>query len=160
MFLSEPVNAALYESAARLAMPDEAHGMAFIARGPSSHTITIDTTVESGGAASGPEPLELLLLALGSCTGMDVISILRKKRQVITGYTINVYANLAEEYPKTYTEIMVEHIIQGDNVNSEAVARSIELSITKYCPVNALLAKATRVEHVYRILDSRPVTEG
>ncbi len=135
-------------------MPQTQSGMAFTARGPSSHTITIDTTAESGGAASGPEPLELLLLALGSCTGMDVISILRKKRQVITGYTINIYANLAKEYPKTYTEIMVEHIVQGHGVNPDAVARSIELSVTKYCPVNALLAKATRVEHVFRILDS------
>ena len=138
-------------------MPQAQSGMAFTARGPSSHTITIDTTIESGGAASGPEPLELLLLALGSCTGMDVISILRKKRQAISGYTINVYANLAKEYPKTYTDIMVEHVLQGQMVNPDAVARSIELSITKYCPVHVLLARATQVEHVFRILDSMPV---
>jgi putative redox protein len=137
-------------------MPQVLSGLAFAATGESGYAITLDTGIESGGAASGPEPLELLLLALGACTGMDVISILRKKRQVITGYSINVFANQASEHPKTYTEIMVEHVVQGLNVNPEAVARSIELSVSKYCPVNALLSRATRVEHVFRILDSMP----
>ena len=148
-----PVDATVYDSAARLSMAHTSK-MAFTGVSPSSHMVLIDTGSDVGGENSGPEPLELLLLALGSCTGMDVISILRKKRQRVTHYSVNVYANLAKEYPMTYTEIMVEHVIGGENIDPAAVARSLELSITKYCPVHALLARATHVEHVYRILGS------
>ncbi len=148
-----PVDPSVYDSMARLSMADTGK-MAFIGLSPSSHTILIDAGKDVGGEDSGPPPLELLLLALGSCTGMDVISILRKKRQRITHYSVNVFANLAKDYPKTYTRIMVEHVIGGENVDPAAVARSLELSITKYCPVHALLARATHVEHVYRLLGS------
>ena len=135
-------------------MPGATEGMAFSALAPSGQSITVDTGASSGGSNSGPEPLELLLLALGSCTGMDVISILRKKRQLVTSYTVNVYANQAVDYPKVYTEILVEHVVGGENVSPQAVARSIELSTTKYCPVHAMLSQATSVEHVFRILDA------
>jgi putative redox protein len=131
-------------------------GMAFAGTTASAHTITIDTGPGSGGANSGPEPLELILLAQGTCTGMDVISILRKKRQTITGYTVNVYANQSKEHPKVFTEILVEHVVQGVEVNPDAVARSIELSTTKYCPVHAMLSKAVKIDHVFRILESAP----
>lgn len=147
------VDATLYESEARLVMPVAIEGMLFSAHTPSGHTLTIDTLPQNGGTDSGPHPLELLLVALASCTGMDTISILRKKRQTVTHYTINVYANQAQSYPHIYTEILVEHVVGGENVDPAAVARSIELSITKYCPVHALLSRATRVEHVYRVLD-------
>lgn len=153
---TEPVDASLYESTARLSMP-HVEGMAFTALAPSSHTITIDTSREHGGEDGGPQPLELLLIALGSCTGMDVISILRKKRQKVTHYSVNVYANQALEHPRTYTEILVEHVVRGENVDPAAVARAIELSITKYCPVHALLSRATRVEHTYRVVGQEPV---
>ena len=148
----EPVDASRYESKALLAMPDATSGMAFLATSPSRHTITIDTGTGTGGANSGPEPLALVLLALGACTGMDVISILRKKRQVVTAYTINVYANQATEHPQIYTDILVEHVVSGPAVRPEAVARSIELSVTKYCPVQAMLSEATRVQHVFRVV--------
>jgi putative redox protein len=139
-----------------LAMPDALSGMAFLAVTPTHHTITIDTGAGSGGANSGPEPLSLMLLSLGACTGMDVISILRKKRQVVTEYTINVYANQAREHPQIYTEIMVEHIVVGPAVSSEAVARSLELSVTKYCPAHAMLSRATNVQHVFRVVGGTP----
>lgn len=153
--IRRPVDASAYESAARLRMPDVS-GMAFSATTTDGYTITLDTGADSGGANSGPEPLGLILLSLGACAGMDVISILRKKRQDVTGYTVNVYANQAKEYPKIYTEIIVEHIIEGHGVSPQAVARSLELSLTKYCPANAMIAKATKVEHVFRVLDSTP----
>jgi putative redox protein len=132
-------------------MPDVSQ-MAFDGTAPSGHTITMDTDPESGGQGKGADPKSLLLLALASCTGMDVISIMRKKRQDVTGYEINVYAVEAEEHPKIYTYILAEHVITGRNLDPKAMARSLELSITKYCPVHALLSRATRVEHVYRIL--------
>lgn len=153
----EPIDPSLYDSAARLSMADTGK-MAFTGLSPSSHIVLIDSDTDVGGEDSGPPPLELLLLALGSCTGMDVISILRKKRQKVTHYSVNVYANLAQDYPKTYTEILVEHVVGGDSVDPAAVARSLELSITKYCPVHALLARATHVEHVYRLLGPQEAT--
>jgi putative redox protein len=152
----EPVDSARYEAVARLSMLDAGAGMAFAALTPTSHSIIIDTGAESGGASSGPEPQELLLVALGTCTGMDVISILRKKRQVVTHYAVNVHANRAHHHPKIYTYILVEHIVAGQNIDPKAVARSLELSITRYCPVHALLSKATQVEHIYRVVELVP----
>jgi putative redox protein len=148
--ISTPVNANAYTAIAQLAMPD-ATRMAFDAVAPSGHTVRIDTGPESGGDNTGPEPKALLLLSLGTCTGMDVISILHKKRQVVTSYEINVYATEATEHPKVYTSILLEHILSGPKVDEAAVARSIELSITKYCPVHALLSRVVPIEHVYRI---------
>ena len=149
----EPVDASRYEAVARLSMPDARVGMAFVAQTPSSHSLTIDVGTESDGASSGPEPMELILVALGTCTGMDVISILRKKRQAVTHYSVNVHANRAPDHPRIYTDIMVEHVVAGQGVDPKAVARSLELSITKYCPVHALLSRATHVEHVYRVVE-------
>src|SRR4051794_3589658 len=88
----EPVDPSRYTAIARLAMPEAASTRAFTALTPSAHTLTIDIGVEFGGNNSGADPKELLLVALGTCTGEDVIGILLKKRQIVTGYSINVYA--------------------------------------------------------------------
>jgi putative redox protein len=158
--IAEPVDHGRFESAAQLVMPDARAAMAFVASTPSGHAITLDTDPEHGGLEAGPDPQSLLLVALGSCTGMDVISILRKKRQAVTSYAVNVYGNRAVDHPRIYTHIVVEHVVGGQGVDSRAVARSLELSITKYCPVHALLSKATRVEHVFRVLELPPGAEN
>jgi putative redox protein len=158
--IQEPVDAARFETMAYMSMFNAMQGMAFHATFPSRHSVTIDVGPEVGGASTGPEPLELILVSLGTCTGLDVISILRKKRQSVTAYTVNVFANQAQTYPRVYTEIVVEHIITGHHVAPEAVARSLELSITKYCPVNAMLSKSTKIEHVFRILDAESGPPG
>ena len=152
--VSGPVNPLSYATSARLHMPNALVGMAFEAHTPTEHIVTLDVDPQSGGGGGGPEPLDLLLIALASCTGMDVISILRKKRQAVSHYSINVFANQAAEHPKVFTEILVEHVVEGENIDPRAVARSIELSITKYCPVHVMLSRATKVDHVYRIIDT------
>lgn len=109
------------------------------------------------GSASGAGPKEVVLSALAACTGMDVASILRKKRQRAVSYEIAVRAESADEHPRVFTSIMVEHRVSGE-VEPEALRRSIELSATRYCPVNAMLSAVARVEHRYLLHDAAGAT--
>lgn len=112
-------------------------------------TITFDTA--SGGALrAGPGPREGVLAALAGCTAMDVAAILRKKRQEATSYRIAVTGVTADEHPQVYTAITVEHLVAGA-VEPEALRRAVELSATSYCPVSAMLSRAVRIEHRYRL---------
>lgn len=151
---TKPIDPGNYTTSARLHMPNALVGMSFLGDTSNGHQITLDVSPQFGGANAGPEPLDLLLLSLGSCTGMDVISILHKKRQIVTQYGINVFANQAQEHPKVFTEIVVEHVVEGEHVDPKAVARSLELSITKYCPVHAMLSPTTKIDHVYRVINT------
>jgi putative redox protein len=95
-------------------------------------------------------PVETLAAALGACSAMDVVSILEKKRQVVTSYRVEVTAHQRDEYPQVYTRIDVRHVVEGTVLLQAAVRRAVELSALKYCPVNAMVsAGATRVEHSY-----------
>jgi putative redox protein len=105
---------------------------------------------EAGTAQSAPSPTETVLAALAGCTSMDVVSILRKKRQRATSYQIAVTGEKADEHPRVYTRIVIEHRVAGD-VEPEALRRSIELSATRYCPVSAMLSRAVSIEHAYRL---------
>ena len=97
-------------------------------------------------------PVESVVSSLAACTGMDVISILVKKRQVIDRYEIEGQALQRTEYPQVLTEIEIVHVVEGPVVLEHAVRRAIELSATKYCPVNAMLsAGATEIHHRYRM---------
>ncbi len=127
-------------------------GMAFRGRTGSGHELVLDAAPEVGGRERGPRPMELVLLSLAGCTGVDVISLLRKMRQEVTGYTVRVRGDeRAPEYPKVYTKITVEHVVRGHNLNEANVARAVELSATKYCPVSAMLGCRAEVRHTYRI---------
>jgi len=110
-------------------------------------------TIGFGDAARGLlSPVETVLVALGSCTAMDVISIATKKRQRVASYRIHVRGDQRDEYPQVFTEIDVLHELTGENLSEAAIRRSIELSATKYCPVSAMIsAGATMVHHRYRI---------
>ena len=100
---------------------------------------------------TGPRPVRLLLVGLCGCTGMDVVSILKKKRQPFTGLQVRATAERAEEHPKVFTEIHLEFVVTGDEVDPEAVERSIELSQTKYCPASAMLGEAVPITTSFRI---------
>ncbi|MEA3406759.1 MAG: OsmC family protein [Chloroflexota bacterium] len=115
-------------------------GLQFVARGAQSGVaIVLDGEEEHGGLERGIRPMECLLISLASCTGMDVISILRKKRQEVTDFCVKVEGIRADEHPKRYERITLHYIVRGHNVSEKAVARSIELSQTKYCGVTASL---------------------
>jgi putative redox protein len=125
-------------------------GLQFVGNALASKSaIVLDGASEHGGQDSGPQPMEALLISLGACTGMDVISILQKKRQQVTGFRLNIRGDRAEEFPKRYTRIEIEFVVRGWNVSEEAAARSVELSQTKYCPVTATLG--CPVEYSIRI---------
>ena len=122
----------------------------FVGVTPSGHAQAIET---DSARASAATPMELLLIALGSCTGVDVISILKKKRQHITDYRIEVSGERREEFPKSYTRLYVKHIVRGHGVSEAAVAQAIELSDTKYCSVAATLRGSAEIVTSYEIVE-------
>jgi putative redox protein len=112
------------------------------------------------GGASGPgraSPMELVALASGACTAMDVIDILRKKRQHVTEFEVNVIGARAAEHPRKFTEIDLEYVVRGHNIDPKAVERAIELSLTKYCSVNATLKGSAKINSRYRIEEAEAV---
>jgi len=120
-------------------------GMAFEGVGPSGQASQFDAYPDAGGEGAAPTPLEGFLAALGACGAMDVISILQKKRQVVTSYRIEVEGDRSpagSPFPRPYTAIRVRHILVGENLDGEAVARAVELSDEKYCSVVATLRQS------------------
>ncbi len=99
---------------------------------------------------TGPKPIELALLALGGCTAFDVIGILRKKRQIVTGYEIDVRAEQREEPPMYFTKVEIKHRLRGA-LEPEAVKSAIQLSETKYCSVGAMISKTAKIETSFEI---------
>ena len=122
----------------------------FVGITPSGHAQTIETDSHRSSAAS---PMELLLLALGGCTGVDVIDILRKKRQHVTDYRIEIHGDRREEFPRSYTKLHVKHIVSGRGVSEQAVVRAIELSDQKYCSVAATLRGTAEIVTSYEIIE-------
>ena len=127
--------------------------MEFAGNAESGHTLTMDADDAAGGRNAGFRPMELLLVGFGGCSGMDVISILRKKRQQVTGLEINVKGEKTDDYPKVYKEVHIEYVVKGRDIAKEAVERAITLSLDKYCSVGATLAKAGRITHSFRIIE-------
>lgn len=125
-----------------------AGGEAFVGESPSGHSIVTSFSHEH---VTAPTPMELLLIALGGCTGADVVGILEKKRQRVTGYEIDVHGLRREEHPRIYTDIEVVHRLRGYSLDSKAVAHAIELSESKYCSVSAMLGVAATIKTRFEI---------
>ncbi len=122
----------------------------FIVTTPSGHTITLDTNHVRN---SGPTSMELLLVALGSCTAVDVVSILRKKRQEVTDYRVEVRGERREEHPRSFKRMEVHHIVTGRSISEQSVAKAIELSEQKYCSVAATLRPTVAIVSSYEIIE-------
>ena len=127
--------------------------MTFVGMPDSGFPVQMDADTSFGGTNSGVRPMEMVALGLAGCTGMDVISILQKKRQQVTQFEVRVNAPRSPEYPKVFTSALITYIITGKNVDEAAVLRSIELSITKYCPVQFMLAQVFPMELHYEIYE-------
>jgi putative redox protein len=129
-------------------------GLVFRGHTSTGHDLVLDS---SDGGGRGPTPMSLVVLALAGCTGMDVISILRKMREDVTGYEVQVRGERAREHPRIYTHVTVEHIVRGRELKEANVARAVELSATRYCPVSAIIGASGTVTHTYRIIEDSGV---
>ena len=127
-------------------------GLQFRGTAESGPAITLDATPEHGGGGGGPSPMETVLLALGGCTGLDVVSILTKMRAPLEGLEINIMAERAEEHPRIFTRIALEYVFAGAGLRSEQVGRAVELSQTKYCSVSAMLRRSAELTYSWRIV--------
>lgn len=127
------------------------NGMSFEGTADSGFKVNLGTAAQFGGDDDGFRPLELMLISLAGCTGMDVISILQKKRQDVKGFEVKVHAERAQEHPKVFTSITVEYIVSGNGLDPEAVHRAVELSSTKYCPAQSMLAQAVPITNTITI---------
>jgi putative redox protein len=137
----------------RTATIEHEGGMRFVATTGTKRTIVYGDTIELGELS----PVESVAVSLAACSAMDVISIATKKRQEISTYRVHVDATQRDEYPQILTLVTVTHEVEGPVVEEAAIRRSIELSATKYCPVNAMLsAGATEVHHHYSLRNTGP----
>ena len=125
-----------------------AGGEAFVAESQSGHAIV---TSFAHDILTAPSPMEMLLIALGGCTGADVVSILEKKRQRVTGYNIEVRGERRAEHPRVYTKIEVVHYVRGHGIDPKAVQHAVELSETKYCSVSAMLGATAQISMRFEV---------
>jgi putative redox protein len=129
----------------------------FIGFSPGGHAVPIETRRERGSAAS---PVELLLLSLGGCTGVDVVNILEKKRIKVTAYEARLSAERSPESPKKFTKIHVHHVVRGTGLTAHAVEQAIELSEKKYCSVAASLQPTVEITSSYELVDDTQAAVG
>lgn len=131
-------------------------GMSFIAETGSGHIVAMDGAPEGGGRNLAPRPMEMVLLGTGACTSYDVVLILKRGRQDISGCTAKLQAERAETDPKVFTKINFHFTITGRNLKPEAVERAIKLSAEKYCSASIMLEKTAEITHTWEIVELSP----
>lgn len=139
--------------ATKKAIVRQVQGLTFAARTDDGSWIMMDGPAALGGNDGAPRPKEMLLMALGGCTGSDVASILKKKRVPLEGFEVHLSAEVREEHPQIFTTIHVEYRLTGFDIRPQDVERAIELSSTKYCAVSAMIRGNVDVRHSYKILE-------
>lgn len=127
--------------------------MRFTAHTGSGHDLAIDANSGIGGDDTAASPVELVLVAAGGCMAMDAVSILRKMREDVAGYDVHVEGERADEHPKVFTAIAMTHAVHGKALRAASVARALQLSMTRYCPVYALLSPTVAITVRYEVTD-------
>jgi putative redox protein len=125
--------------------------LTFNAKGDSNHWVAMDADPKVGGGNAGSRPLELILMGLGGCTGMDVVSILKKMRAPLDKFEIEIETDRTDEHPKVFNKIHLKYIFYGKGLKIKNIERAIELSETTYCAASAMLKKATEISTSYEI---------
>lgn len=128
--------------------------LTFVGSADSGFSLVMDTFKEVGGNESGFRPVELIAIGVAGCTGMDVISILKKKRQEVTAFEVLVHAARAAEHPKKITHMLIEYVVTGKNIDPAAVERAVQLSEEKYCPSIATIRNNVTIENKIVIKES------
>lgn len=126
--------------------------VSFSGEADSGHTVVMDGSPELGGRNRGHRPMELVLIGMGGCTALDVVTILRKSRQDVADCVAELEAERADTIPKVFTRIHVHFIVSGKDLDPKKVARAVELSANKYCSVSRMLAKTAHITHDYEII--------
>jgi len=122
-----------------------------IARGDSNHWVVLDTKQQFGGHEAASQPMEMVLIALGGCTAMDVESLLNKMRTPAQEFTIEIDAERAEEHPRIFKKIILTLIFRGENLNPQNIEKAVSLSREKYCSVGAMLKKSAEITYTIKI---------
>ena len=129
-------------------------GLQFVARAGQGPAVVLDSS--DGG--SGMSPMQMVLVGVAGCTGIDVVLILQKKRANITRFTVNITGEQADDYPRRFTRVQVEYILHGQGIKAKAVEQAIELSENKYC--SALASLNSAFEHTYHIVNEEEACKG
>lgn len=129
--------------------------MTFNTKGDSNHWVTMDADPKVGGSNAASRPMELILMGLGGCTGMDVVSILKKMRAPLDNFEIEIEADRTDEHPKIFTKIHIKYIFYGKGLKIQNIERAIELSEGTYCSVSAMLKKTAELSTSYEIRESQ-----
>jgi len=127
-------------------------GMTFVAETGSGHAFVMDGAVEGGGRNLGPRPMETVLAGTGACTAYDVVVILRKSKQHVTGCEVQLNADRAEVDPKVFTNIHMHFVVRGHDLKPSVVESAIKLSHGKYCSASAMLGKTAAITYDYEII--------
>jgi len=125
--------------------------MTMVGESASGHAIVMDGPEEAGGNNLGIRPMEMLLLGMGGCTTIDVLSMLKKMREKVRDCRAEITAERADEHPKVFTKIHIHFVIEGTNLDEKKVAKAIGLSADKYCSASIMLGKTAVVTHDFEI---------
>jgi len=128
--------------------------VAFVARSGSGHKVVIDGPPEGGGRDLGPRPMEMILMGLGACTSYDIVTILKKARQDITGIQVELDGKRADTIPSVFIDIHIRFLITGHGVSAEQVEKAIHLSAEKYCSASIMLGKTAKITHSFQITEA------
>ncbi len=128
-------------------------GLQFLGTADSGHGVVMDGSPKFGGTDSGPSPMELVLMGLGGCTGMDIAYVLKKKKQPLEGLEINLKGELAKSEPKRYSNIEIEFVVKGRGLDEAAVEKAVKLSMEKYCSVKFSLEGQVSISHSFKIAE-------
>ena len=130
-------------------------GLTLIGKSDSNHWVPMDADTDLGGAEAATKPIELVLMGLGGCTSMDILSILEKKKVKLGGFQVEIEAERADEHPRVFTKINMKFVFSGNAVSPQAVERAIELSVTKYCSVITMLEKTVDIHTEYKVIEQQ-----
>ena len=131
------------------------HGMTFSGTADTGFLVPLGASPSVGGENDGFRPMELMAVSLAGCTAMDVISIIRKKRQDVTAYEVKVHADQADTHPHVFTQSLITYEVTGHEIDEASVLRAIQLSAERYCPAQGMLDKVVSIELFYEIYEDQ-----